>query len=225
MRDAAGEGHIHPMLSPVLAFALTALIIEITPGPNMTYLAALSLSNGMRTGFAAVLGIALGLSTYGIVAALGLAALIDNSPLLYGLLRWGGVAYLLWLAWESWSSEHETSPEEAGGDIDSPWLAFRRGLITNLLNPKAAVFYVVVLPDFIQLDAGSVVVQTLLLSFVYVSIATAIHSAIVALAGTLQTAIGGKQYQRTIRRGLALALVGIALWFALTTGRASPRVA
>lgn len=207
------------MLQPVLAFALTALIIEITPGPNMTYLAALSLSSGMRTGFAAVAGIALGLSTYGIVAALGVAALIDSSLVLYGLLRWSGVAYLLWLAWESWSSERETSPEETDGTSDSPWPAFRRGLITNLLNPKAAVFYVAVLPDFIRADGGSVVVQTLLLSFVYVSIATAIHSAIVALAGTLQITIGGKQHRRTIRRGLALALVGIAIWFALSTGR------
>jgi threonine/homoserine/homoserine lactone efflux protein len=210
------------MLNPVFAFALTALIIEITPGPNMTYLAALSLSNGMRTGFAAVFGIALGLLTYGIVAALGLAALIDSSPLLYGLLRWSGVAYLLLLAWESWSSERETAPEETDGRSGSPWLAFRRGLITNLLNPKAAVFYVVVLPDFIQVDAGSVVIQTLLLSIVYVSIATAIHSAIVALAGTLQTGIGAKQHRRIIRRSLALVLVGIAVWFALTTGRASP---
>jgi threonine/homoserine/homoserine lactone efflux protein len=71
-----------PDLNPLLAFALTCVIIEITPGPNMTYLAALSLWNGMRTGFAAVAGIALGLMTYGVVAALGLAALIDKSPLL-----------------------------------------------------------------------------------------------------------------------------------------------
>ena len=207
------------MLNSLLAFALTALVIEITPGPNMTYLAALSLSSGMRTGFAAVAGIALGLSTYGFVAALGVAALFDNSPVLYGLLRWGGVAYLLWLAWESWSSERETSREETDGTSDSPLPAFRRGLITNLLNPKAAVFYVAVLPDFIRADGGSVVVQTLLLSFVYVSIATAIHSAIVGLAGTLQITIGGKQYRRTVRRALALVLVGIAIWFALSTGR------
>src|ERR1700759_205165 len=172
------------MLNPVFAFALTALIIEITPGPNMTYLAALSLSSGLRPGFAAVFGIALGLLTYGIVAALGLAALIDSSPLLYGLLRWSGVAYLLLLAWESWSSERETAPEETDGRSGSPWLAFRRGLITNLLNPKAAVFYVVVLPEFIRPGAGSVMSQTLALSAIYVAIATTIHAGIVALAGT-----------------------------------------
>jgi threonine/homoserine/homoserine lactone efflux protein len=207
-------------IGPLLAFALTCVIIEITPGPNMTYLAALSLTNGMRTGYAAVAGIALGLTTYGVIAALGLAALIDHSPLLYGLLRWSGVAYLLWLAWESWASEREAAPQAADGKDGQPWLAFRRGLITNLLNPKAAVFYVAVLPEFIRVDGGPVVLQTLLLSVIYVAIATSIHSAIVALSSTLQTTVATAERRRTIRRGLALVLVGIAIWFALTTGRA-----
>jgi threonine/homoserine/homoserine lactone efflux protein len=205
---------------PLFAFALTSLIIEITPGPNMTYLAALSLSSGMRTGFAAVAGIAIGLATYGIVAALGLAAAIDGSPLLYGLLRWGGVAYLLWLAWEAWSSERETAPEATDGPDGEPWLAFRRGLITNLLNPKAAVFYVAVLPEFIRPDGGSVMAQTLTLSLIYVAVATAIHCGIVALAGLLQSKFATPDSRRTVRRLLAMALVAIAIWFALTTGHA-----
>lgn len=207
-------------ISPLLAFALTCVIIEITPGPNMTYLAALSLSNGVRVGFAAVAGIALGLMTYGVTAAFGLAALIDNSPLLYGLLRWTGVAYLLWLAWESWASEREASPDAADGGDGRPWLAFRRGLITNLLNPKAAVFYVAVLPEFIQADGRPIFTQTLLLSVIYVGIATLIHSGIVAMAGALQTTVTTTDRRRMIRRGLALVLVGIAVWFALTTGHA-----
>jgi len=205
-------------IDPLLAFALTALIIEITPGPNMTYLAALSLSSGMRTGFAAVAGIAIGLMTYGIVAALGLAALIDSSPLLYGILRWGGVVYLLWLAWEAWSSERETSPDATNGPGDEPWTAFRRGVITNLLNPKAAVFYVAVLPEFIRAGGSSVMWQTMALSAVYVTIATAIHASIVALAGSLQSAVASNN-RRLVRRLLALALVIIAIWFALTTGQ------
>jgi threonine/homoserine/homoserine lactone efflux protein len=206
-------------VNPLLAFALTALIIEITPGPNMTYLAALSLSSGMRTGFAAVAGIAIGLATYGIVAALGLAAVIDGSLLLYGILRWGGVAYLLWLAWEAWSSERETSADTVDDPDDEPWIAFRRGLITNLLNPKAAVFYVAVLPEFIRPGAGSVMSQTLALSAIYVTIATAIHAGIVALAGSLQSMVAASNSRRMVRRLLALALVGIAIWFALTTSQ------
>jgi threonine/homoserine/homoserine lactone efflux protein len=206
-------------ISPLLTFVLTALVIEITPGPNMTYLAALSLSHGTRTGFAAVAGIALGLMTYGGIAALGLAAAIDHSPLLYGLLRWGGVVYLLWLAWQSWSSERETTSDAVDDGEGRPWPAFRRGLITNLLNPKAAVFYVAVLPEFIQADGRGVFTQTLLLSVVYVGIATAIHSGIVAMAGALQTTVAAANRRRLIRRALALVLVGIAIWFALTTGR------
>ena len=207
-------------IDPLLAFALTALIIEITPGPNMTYLAALSLSSGVRTGFAAVAGIAIGLMTYGIVAALGLAALIEDSPLLYGILRWGGVAYLLWLAWEAWSSERETSPDAADGPGDEPWIAFRRGLVTNLLNPKAAVFYIAVLPEFVRPSGGSVMSQTLALSVVYVTIATTIHAGIVALAGSLQSTVATNN-RRLVRRLLALALVIIAIWFTLTTGQSS----
>lgn len=207
-------------INPLFAFALTALIIEITPGPNMTYLAALSLSSGMRTGFAAVAGIALGLATYGVIAALGLAAVIDGSPVLYGILRWGGVAYLLWLAWEAWSSERETSPDATDGPDGEPWIAFRRGLITNWLNPKAAVFYVAVLPEFIRTGAGSVMSQTLTLSAVYVAVATVIHSGIVLLAGSLQSKIATPDKRRTVRRLLALALLTIAIWFALTTGHA-----
>jgi len=206
-------------INPLLAFALTSAIIEVTPGPNMTYLAALSLTSGMRTGFAAVAGIALGLATYGVVAALGLAAVIEHSPLLYGILRWGGVAYLLWLAWETWSSEREISPDATDGPDGEPFVAFRRGLITNLLNPKAAVFYVAVLPEFIRPGAGSVMAQTLALGAIYVTIATAIHAAIVTLAGTLQSKIATPDNRRTIRRLLALALVAIAIWFALTTGQ------
>lgn len=207
-------------VSPLFAFALTALIIEITPGPNMTYLAALSLSSGMRTGFAAVAGIAIGLMTYGVVAALGLAAVIDSSPVLYGILRWGGVGYLLWLAWEAWSSERETSPDATDGPDGEPWIAFRRGLITNWLNPKAAVFYVAVLPEFIRPGADTVMAQTMTLSAIYVAVATFIHGGIVVLAGSLQSKIATPDKRRTVRRLLALALVAIAIWFALTTGHA-----
>jgi threonine/homoserine/homoserine lactone efflux protein len=203
-------------ISLLLAFALTALIIEITPGPNMTYLAALSLSSGARTGFAAVAGIALGLMTYGLIAAFGLTTIIDDSPFLYGLLRWGGVLFLLWLAWESWVSGDVASSEEID---ERPWPAFRRGLITNLLNPKAAVFYIAVLPEFIRPDNGSVMRQTLLLSVIYVAIATLIHATIVALAGSLQSVIVTANSRVIVRRGFALMLVGIAIWFALTTGR------
>lgn len=206
------------MSTSLLAFVLTCLVIEITPGPNMAYLAALSLSQGVRAGIAAVAGIAIGLSVYGVAASLGLSAIIDNSAFLYETLRWGGVAYLLWLAWEAWAAEREISPETVDGGINA-WTAFRRGLITNLLNPKAAVFYVAVLPDFIQIGKGAVAAQTLMLSAVYVGIATAIHLVIVLLASRLQRVIATPEQRRTVRRVLAVLLAAIAVWFAFSTRR------
>jgi len=205
--------------STLLAFALTAFLIEITPGPNMAYLAALSLSQGARAGFAAVAGIALGLAVYGVAAAIGLSAIIDNSTVLYETLRWAGVVYLLWLAWRAWAVEREISPQATIDVEASPWIAFRRGLITNLLSPKAAVFYVAMLPDFVQPGSGSAFKQTLMLSAIYVGIATAIHAMIVLLASRLQRVIETPDKRRTIRRMLAVMLAAIAIWFAWSTER------
>ncbi len=205
--------------NPLLAFAVTALIIELTPGPNMAYLAALTLSNGRRAGAAAVAGIALGLAICGIAAALGLAAIIDNSRFLYEALRWGGIAYLLYLAWEGWRQEKETDQASAVDTAELPRTAFRRGLIVNMLNPKAAIFYVAVLPEFVRPDGEPLTTQTLTLSAIYVAIATAVHLGIVLLAGSLQDKIRTPDKRRWLRKSLALALVGIAAWFAFSTHR------
>ncbi|KQT88743.1 LysE family translocator [Methylobacterium sp. Leaf466] len=200
----------------LLAFAGTCFLIEVTPGPNMAYLAVLSAGSGRRAGFAATAGIALGLLAVGSAAAFGLASLIAGSPLAYEALRWGGVAYLLWLAWDGWRDAETSAVETEAPVADIRY--FRRGLVTNLLNPKAAVFYVAVLPSFV--DAGAPVLrQTLVLSVVYVAIATAIHAGIVALAGIARPFLEDPARNRVLRRTLSLALAAIALWFAYSTRR------
>jgi threonine/homoserine/homoserine lactone efflux protein len=201
--------------SSLFVFAATALIIELTPGPNMAYLAALSLVQGPRAGLSAVAGIALGLSIYGIAASFGLAALIDRSVLLYEILRWAGIAYLVWLAWDAWSTDFKADPTVETVDTRS---AFRRGLITNLLNPKAAVFYVTVLPDFVT-RTGPIMAQTLTLVAIYVAIATIIHISIVVLASRLSPQLQDARKRKYVSRTLALALLGIAVWFAFSTAR------
>jgi threonine/homoserine/homoserine lactone efflux protein len=206
-------------VSSLGAFALTALAIEVTPGPNMGYLAVLSLSRGWQVGVAAVIGVGLGHAVYGLLAALGVAALIDASPLLYEILRWAGVAYMVWLAYEAWSSESETSPDIA--DHADPRLvrrAFRHGLVTNLLNPKAAIFFIAVVPSYI-VAGQSVVKQTLILSAIFVLVATAVHLTIVLLAGQLQDFTNEASRRKPIRRALAIVLLGIAAWLAWSTAR------
>ncbi len=198
--------------SALWQFALGALLIELTPGPNMTYLAIISVSNGWRAGFATVAGVALGLASIGVIAAFGVAALIQSSALLYEGLRWAGVLYLLWLAYAGWVGE----PAET--DAPSDARNFNRGLITNLLNPKAAVFYVAVLPNFV--DAGKpVLIQTLILSAAYVAIATAVHGLIVLLGGSLAPLLANPARERMIRRVLSALLAAVALWFAWSTAR------
>ncbi len=195
-------------------FALTSAVIEVTPGPNMAWLAVVAATEGRRPGYAAVAGVALGLAIVGLAAALGLAAAINASPLLYQALRWGGVFYLLWLAWEGWRGEGAVVGHAAAGSRLARY--FQRGLITNLLNPKAAVFYVAVLPGFVD-PAGVVAAQTVTLSMVYVAVATAIHAGIVTAAGAARRLFDDPRRERRLRRVLSLALAGIAVWFAWKT--------
>jgi threonine/homoserine/homoserine lactone efflux protein len=200
-------------MATIAAFALTAFLVELTPGPNMAYLALVAATEGRARGYAAVSGVALGLAVMGVLAAIGVAALIAAQPVAYQVLRWAGVGYLLWLAWQGWRGAETPEDETAVG---SPlWVWFRRGVVTNLLNPKAAVFYVAVLPA--SLLPGDGVGVSLLLSMIYVAIATAVHAMIVTLAGAAHAVLTDPVQERLVRRVLSLALVGVAGWLALRT--------
>ncbi len=198
----------------LLSFALASFLIELTPGPNMTYLALVSAGDGRNAGFATVIGIALGLAVIGMVAALGVAELIQASDMLYEGLRWAGVLFLLYLAWEGWTAGTDVV---SSADI-SHGKYFTRGLVTNLLNPKAAVFYVAVLPTFVEQDRP-ILMQTLTLSAVYVAVATIVHATIVLLAGTLEPFLNNPRRERIARRVLSSLLAAVALWFAWSTAR------
>jgi threonine/homoserine/homoserine lactone efflux protein len=201
------------------AFFVTSAIIEVTPGPNMTWLAVVAVAEGRRKGYAAVAGVCLGLLTIGVAASLGLAALVAESPRLWQAMRWAGIAYLVWLAWDAWVDAD--GQEDAAGSAAGPGVYFRRGLITNLLNPKAALFYISVLPAF-TVAGAPVVQQTLILTAIYVATATAIHALIVTLAGSARTLLTDPARSRAVRRALAVALFGVAVWFGWTTGTRTP---
>jgi threonine/homoserine/homoserine lactone efflux protein len=200
--------------SSLLSFTLTSVIIELTPGPNMTYLALVSAQEGRRTGFATVAGIALGLATIGVIAAFGVAELVQSSRLLYETLRWAGVAFLLYLAWEGWTA----GTDVVASDSESRGRYFMRGLVTNLLNPKAAVFYIAVLPTFID-ASRPVLPQTVSLTIIYVLVATLIHASIVGLAGTLEPFLNDPRREKAARRVLSALLAGVAVWFGWSTAR------
>lgn len=192
-------------------FLVAAIVMEITPGPNMTWLALLSAREGRIAGFQAVAGIAAGLTLLALIAATGAAALISAWPPLYEAMRWGGVLFLLYLAWEAWVGETDDGkPREAGRH-------FRRGLVVNLLNPKAAAVFVVMIPGFAGPDTSSASLVTMTLA--YLVIATLAHALIVLFAASFQKALANPQREVVVRRIFAVALAAVAIWFAVTSGR------
>ena len=203
-------------LSPFLAFALTVLVIELTPGPNMAWLAVLSADRGRRAGFAAVLGVASGLAIIGLLAAFGLSALIARTPWLFELMRYGGSLFLLWLAVEGWRSAGESSPARLDGNLKRH---FRDGLVINLLNPKAGLFYLVVLPDYIRADLAALP-QAVGLTAVSVAVATGIHIIIVLLAARAAGWLQDPARTLWFRRVLAVMLALIAIWLFLDSAPA-----
>ncbi|MEN0652959.1 MULTISPECIES: LysE family translocator [Hyphobacterium] len=204
-----------PDLSGLFGFALAVLVIEVTPGPNMAWIAVLSAGSGRKAGLSAVAGIALGLLVIGAAAGLGLAALITAAPALYEVLRWGGALFLLYLAWEGWREAGESSPAKLP---DGSLKHFSRGFLINALNPKAALFYVAVLPEFID-PARSLPLQAAALTVLSVIIATMIHTAIVFAAAQAQSLVSDRRRLMILRRILSALLVLIAVWLFFETAR------
>lgn len=209
-------GYSAAFQSPLIALVLTSLIIEMTPGPNMAYLAVLSASRGRMAGLSAVLGVALGLALLGIAVGLGGGSLILNNRLAYESLRWAGALYLFWLAYDSWKEARQ--PIATVPVSQSLLVQFRRGFITNLLNPKAALFFIAVIPEFISGPSSSVR-ELATLGSIYVAVATLVHGLIVLLAGTLQAFFAKPQRRKTAGNVFAVVLSLVAVWLFASGGR------
>jgi len=197
-------------------FVVAVLLLELTPGPNMAYLAALSLTRGRRAALAGVVGVALGLVTHAVLSALGMGALVADSPLVYEVLRWAGVAFMLFLAWEGWQGAQDSGADETA--TASPAQLLLRGFITNVLNPKSILFFVAVVPGFLTAQSNATA-RLAVLGALYVGIATAVHIAIVLLAAELRPWLLKGPRSLWVRRGLSLLLAGAAAWLAFTSSR------
>lgn len=191
------------------SFLVTALVLELTPGPNMAWLAMLTATAGRRAGLAAVLGITLGLTVQAVLAATGVAVFVSAWPGLFQALHLAGVAYLLYLAVESWRDAGNPAHHLPGGGEDGA-AGFRRGLVSNLLNPKAALLFMTVLPGFVSADKGTG--EILILSAAYLAVAVAVHLVIVVTAGRFRGVVSDPAVSARMHRVQALTLAAVALW-------------
>ena len=207
----------------IVPFFITIAIIELTPGPNMGYLAIVAGRWGRRAGLATVAGITLGLSMYLLAAIVGATEGLLRVTWLYEGLRWSGVIYLLWLALETWRGTGDPSPERADGEPSARRL-FLRGLFANLLNPKAALFYGALLPGFTDPRRGPVALQLLVLGAMHLTLAVLVHLAIVFTAAGARPTVKtwrSNGADTAVRRVFAAGLVAVAVWMAWETRRAA----
>ena len=198
-----------PLPEALPSFLLTALILELTPGPNMAWLALLSATAGRRAGLAATAGITLGLGLQAALAALGVAAALTVWPQAYGAVHLAGVGYLFWLAWESWRDAGRPEHHLPGGG-ESASAGFRRGLVGNLLNPKALVVFVTLVPGFLGPHDGTTAVPVL--SAAYVAVATLVHGSIALAAAAVRDGLTDPAVSVRMHRFQALSLLAVAIW-------------
>jgi len=170
--------------------AIVALGLVLTPGPNMIYLVSRSVTQGRRAGLISLLGVAAGFAVYLVAATAGIATLFALVPSVYTAIKLAGAAYLLWLAWQTVRPGGASAFAPRLLPVDGPRRLFTMGLVTNLLNPKIAILYVSLLPQFVEPERGHVAAQTLLLGLTQIAIALTLNTAIVLTAGSLAGFLG-----------------------------------
>jgi len=199
------------------AFALVALGMVLTPGPNMVYLITRSIMQGRRAGLISLCGVILGFCCYMVCAALGLTALLLAVPFAYESIQWAGAAYLLYLAWNA-VKPGARSVLTPRSDLvpDRPRKLFTMGLVTNLLNPKIAVLYLSLLPQFIDPAQGHLLLQSITLGSVQIAISFSVNLAIVCAAGSIARWFAARPAWLGMQRWLmASVLAALAVRLAL----------
>ncbi len=209
-----------PDTANLIAFAAIALGMVLTPGPNMIYLVSRSISQGPKAGLISLAGVALGFVIYMLCAALGITALLLAVPFAYDAIRFAGAAYLLWLAWQALRPGGRSPFHVRELPKDRPRKLFAMGFLTNLLNPKVAVLYLSLLPQFIDPTAGNVLTQLLVLGTIQISISVTVNAIIAISAGSISNFLAGNPGWMVVQRWLmGTVLAGLAVKMATEAQR------
>jgi threonine/homoserine/homoserine lactone efflux protein len=204
-----------PSLDSYLLFVAASVLLVLTPGPNLLYLISRTLCQGRGAGLISLAGTTTGFVVHILAAALGLSAVFLAVPLAYEALRWAGAAYLLWLAWDAL----RPLPGNATGSVFAPGKLpdasrsklFRMGLLTSILNPKVALFYLALFPQFVQPERGSVLSQSLFLGATQIVIAVVGDMLFVLSAAAIARWLGQRPaWAKAQRWVLGCVFAGIA---------------
>lgn len=203
-----------PEIANLIAFAFIALGMVLTPGPNMVYLISRSISQGRLAGLISLGGVALGFVFYLLCAAFGITALVMAVPFAYDTLRFAGALYLLYLAWQAVKPGGRSAFEVREIPKDSPRKLFMMGFLTNLLNPKIAVMYLSLLPQFIDPAAGSVLSQSIALGLTQIMVSVSVNALIAVAAGTIAMFLTSRPTWIVVQRwlmGTVLAALAVKM--------------
>ncbi|SKA41738.1 Threonine/homoserine/homoserine lactone efflux protein [Chitinophaga eiseniae] len=205
----------------LLLFAFAALIMVLTPGPNMIYLVTRSVTQGRKAAMISLLGVACGLLFHITLVSFGLTSILMAIPYAYTTLKTIGVIYLLYMAWQAVKPGGRAVFETAGQlQHDTPLRLFSMGLFTSILNPKIAVFYMSLFPQFIKPEYGPVLLQSLTLGFIQLTISFTVNSLIIFSAAKVTRWFSTNPgWVRTQKWLMGSVFAGLALKMALDKGK------
>lgn len=209
-----------PDISTLVLFATACLALTMTPGPDMLLIASRSVGQGPVSGFATLAGIQAGTYCHALAAAFGLSQLFVAVPLAYDAVRYAGAAYLLYLAWKTFRSADAAFEPVAAGRRHSAATVFGQGLLTNLLNPKMALFVLALFPQFVRPEAGSVATQIILLATVLNLIGLVVNGTVILMASRLGRLFSAQgRWRRVPHYLLGTVFAGLAVRLAVDARR------
>src|SRR5262245_48388938 len=210
-----GEGDLMPDTASLIVFMSATLALNLTPGPDMLYVIARSVGQGQRAGVVSALGIGGGCLGHTFAAAFGLSALLMSSVIAYDLVRYAGAVYLVYLGARV-LFDKQRSPGQFELKPDSLPRIFYQGVVTNVLNPKVALFFLAFLPQFVR-GGGSLAWQIIFLGFLFNVSGTLVNVVVALLGGRISEAFNRRpafaQAQRRVA-GVVFIALGLRLAFA-----------
>lgn len=193
-----------------IAFLLTTLVVVATPGTGAVYSIAAGLSRGSKAGIVAALGCTLGVVPHMVAAITGLAAILNASAIAFQTIKWLGVAYLVYLAWQTLRDRSLIDVEKSPAPV-SFWRTIRTAVLINLLNPKLTIFFLAFLPQFVPAGSTNSTGHMVMLSLVFMALTFVVFAIYGVFAATMRTqVISRPRVMAWLRRTFAATYVLLA---------------